>query len=375
MAGSRDNEWSSGEEIYSPDEVEAVLKSLGIDIVDETGTDFLSLCPYHNNTYSPAFATAKNAGVSVCFNPTCAVGKSLERLVMDLKKIDKYAAKRFIVKAKGKSGLTFEEKFAMLGDVETDQPTFPGIAIDKMHERFLETDYAKEYMYSRGFIDDTLKEFKVGFTPAATDKSDLIYREHDMVVVPAYNHRSEPVGIVGRSIVGKHFKNYGPLAGGKGFQKSKIIWNLNNARKHETIILCESTFDGMRIHQAGYPNVGALLGGSLSNTQIDLLNRHFSNIIIFTDNENEKNGNVIYPPSCRKCLSLGYTMCQGHRPGRDLGLSIVNALPRLNIKWAVYDDIEIYARGVKDASDMTDDEIRQTLRNSISHFEYLDWIE
>jgi hypothetical protein len=42
--------------------------------------------------------------------------------------------------------------------------------------------------------------------------------------------------------------------------------------------------------------------------------------------------------------------------------------------WATYDDKHVYANNVKDAAAMTDDEIRQCLRNAISHFEYLEWL-
>jgi len=191
------------------------------------------------------------------------------------------------------------------------------------------------------------------------------------VVVPAYDHRSRPVGLVGRTIIGKEFKNFGAEPGGRGFHKSQIIWNLQNARKYETIILTESTFDSMRIHQAGYPNVGALLGGSLSVAQEELLKRHFNKVIIMTDNETDKD--VIYHRHCGKCTRAGNKICQGHKPGRELGMKIAERLPNMRIMWGAYNDKQVYARDMKDAAGMTDEEIRQTLRGAIPHFEYLDW--
>lgn len=370
----RNDEWSSGGEVYSPEEVEAVLNALGIEIREETENDFLSFCPYHGNTHDPAFSTSKTYGYSICFNPSCAKGSerrlTLEGMVRDLKGLDRLSAKRFIAKHKALVGVSFRDKFDSINLEEVELPPFPQGAIDKMHTRLLETPLALDYLRGRGFEDGTLKHFQVGFTPASVKP---IYRAHDMVVVPAYDRNGVPVGLVGRSIEGKEFKNFGPNDDGTGFHKSKIIWNLNNARKHETIILVESTFDAMRIHQAGYPNVGALLGGSLSKVQIELLNRHFSKVILFTDNETEDNGNIIYHKHCAKCLKEKYIMCQGHKPGRDLGMKIAESLPRLKMLWATYDDKNIYARGVKDAADMTDDEIRQCLRNAIGHFEYMDW--
>lgn len=369
--------WDNATDVYSASEIEAVLRALGIDIRDETENDFLSFCPYHGNTDSPAFSTSKRYGYSVCFNPACAKGQemrlTLEQMVRDIKGLNHMGSKRFIKKHKDNSGQSFEEKFDAIDEEPEQMQEFPASAIAKMHERFMHTEAAKEYMKGRGFERETMEHFKVGFTPATTGYNAPIYRPNDMIVVPAYDHKGMPVGLVGRSLVGKDFKNYGAKDGGKGFHKSQILWNLQNARRYETVIICESTFDAMRIHQAGYPNVIALLGGSLSQIQRKLLSRHFSHIIIMTDNENEANGQMTFHRRCAKCVREGWDFCQGHAPGRDLGMKIADALPRIRISWAVYDNRLIYANNVKDATDMTDDEIRQCLRNAISHFDYLDW--
>lgn len=375
MASKWNDGWDSHKEIYSPSEVEAVLGAAGIDIKYDTENDFVSLCPYHGNTDSPAFSTSKRYGVSVCFNPACAIGQDerldLERLVREVKGLDRMSAKRFILKYKGITGESFQDKFDAVSINDMEYVEFPPSAIDIMHERFLNTPAALDYMHGRGFELKTLKEFKVGFTPAATSKDAPVYRANDMIVVPAYDFRGKPVGLVGRSLEGKVFKNYGPEKNGRGFHKSHIVWNLHNARKYETIILNEGTFDSMRVHQAGYQNVGALLGGSLSKVQEQLLQRHFNHIIIMTDNETDED--MTYHKRCPGCLKAGFDMCQGHKPGRELGMKIAERLPRMRISWAVYDDKTIYANNVKDAAAMTDAEIRQCLRNAISHFEYLDW--
>lgn len=375
MALSRNDEWNSSGEIYSPSEVEAVLRSLGIDIRDETENDFLSFCPYHGNTDSPAFSTSKRYGFSICFNPACAAGSqkrlTLENLTMELKGLERLPAKRYVLQKKGESGESFEDKFDSIQDEPEELPEFPSSAIDKMHDRFLNHDPAKQYMKGRGFTLETMKHFRVGFTPASTGP---VYRAHDMIVVPAYDNKARPVGLVGRSIEGKEFKNFGPSDKGTGFHKSKIVWNLNNARRYESIVLTEATFDSMAVHQAGYANTGALLGGSLSNQQKLLLRRHFGHIIIMTDNENKENGHLTYHRRCAKCLKAGYDMCNGHAAGRELGMRIADEMPDMRVSWAMYDDRNVYARNVKDARAMSDDEIRQSLRNMVSHYEYLEWV-
>jgi DNA primase len=377
MGASRNGGWDSDREVYAPSEVEAVLTALGVSVQDETDNDFISLCPFHGNTDTPAFSTSKRYGYSICFNPACAVGAekgdplTLEKLVRQLKGINHISAKRFVLKTKQNAGGSFREKFDSIKIESIDLKEFPAAAIEKMHKRFMETPRAIEYMEGRGFTLDTMEKFKVGFTPASTGP---VYRKCDMVVVPAYDHRSRPVGLVGRGIDQKEFKNFGAEPNGTGFHKSKIIWNLNNARRYETLIVTEAAFDAMASDQAGYPNVGAVLGGSLSVTQKELINRHFSTLIIATDNENEDNGELTYHRMCAKCVKSGHDYCQGHAPGRELGMKMVSEFPNLKILWAVYDDKNIYANNVKDLRAMTDDQIRQTLRNAVPHFEYLDMV-
>src|ERR1044072_1434997 len=165
--------WNSTREVYSPSEVEAVLTALGIDVRDETENDFLSFCPYHGNTDSPAFSTSKRYGYSICFNPACAVGSdpkygplTLEPIARELKKFDRMEAKRFVLRSKGEAGASFREKFDIRGEREPEElPLFPQEAIDKMHERLIQTESAREYLKGRGFTRATVEEFKVGFTP------------------------------------------------------------------------------------------------------------------------------------------------------------------------------------------------------------------
>jgi DNA primase len=51
------------------------------------------------------------------------------------------------------------------------------------------------------------------------------------------------------------------------------------------VIVCESSFDAIRIHQSGFPNVVATLGGNISMENIQNLNKYASSIIIMTDTQ------------------------------------------------------------------------------------------
>lgn len=243
---------------------------------------------------------------------------------------------------------------------------FPSMSVEKvqqLHDALWDSP-ALEYMHGRGFSDETLKYFLVGYSPERIYPPPYKSRP-EMVVVPMHDITGKPVGVVGRSIVDKRFKNSSKLP------KSLTAWNIHRAKRHDTVIVCESTFDAMRIHQAGYPNVVALLGGHASAPILEQLSRHFSKIILMTDFDKKR-----YEPNCRKCKDkpmVEGVRCQGHRDGRELGRAIANGLPNKKIMWAAYDDTCVFPHNAKDASDMTDDEIRQCLRNAVSNLQYSMW--
>lgn len=312
----------------------------------------MSFCPYHGNSDTPAFATSKTMGISSCFNPSCEEVASLEKLVRDIKGLNHFQAKRFIM-SRSNPDVTFESKFDAI-KLKTDKlEEFP-IDVLKSCYRSLWSEggaVAREYLFGRGFTEETLRYFKVGYSA-----------KQDMIIVPMFDGKEMPIGLIGRSIVGKSFKN------SRGLPKNRTPWNLHNAKRHEAVIIVESSFDAMRVHQAGYPNVIALLGGSLSADQEHLIKRYFNKVIIMTDNDAPA-----YYTNCRKCGRVGLDLCGGHQPGRVLGASIAEKLRGIRISWATYSDTEIYPRDVKDATDMIDDEIRQCLRNAISNSDYMAW--
>jgi len=159
-----------------------------------------------------------------------------------------------------------------------------------------------------------------------------------MVTVPLHSPDGIPVGIIGRSITNKKFKNSVNLP------RNKTMFNLHRAKREGgTIIVVESSFDVIRLWQAGYPNAVATLGGSISDINIQNLNKYSSTIILMTDNDSA---------------------------GRALGNTIANRLKNKNVLWAKYDHNNIYPNSAKDVGDMTDEEIKQCIKNAIPHFEY-----
>jgi len=227
-------------------------------------------------------------------------------------------------------GPSLEEKLSSIREESAEEfIEFPYAPLERMAGLMFEYPAPLEYMRNRGFDDETLMYFGVGYS----DKQD-------MIMTPMHDPNGMCVGFIGRSVSGKEFKN------SRHLPKRRVPWNYHRAKKHgDTVVIVESAFDAMRVHQAGYRNVVALLGGSISDEQLHLLERTFSKIIVMTDND---------------------------EAGRKLGHTIQDRFTG-SVFWAAYGDRELYPGDAKDAGDMTDDEIRQCLRNAVSNFEYENW--
>lgn len=357
MDYGRRDEWEKSSEVYTANQVEAVLEFCGIEVVSDTHTHFLAYCPFHGNTDSPAFAADKKKGLWTCFNPSCMESGHLEDLPRRLKKLNTFQAMRVILKFRNAQNTPFEERMREALSKPVEFTPFSQDALDRMYESF-KGSVAEEYMKSRGFSDETLDYFRVGYSA-----------KKNMVIVPMHDPKGMPIGLIGRtpSHTDKRFKN------SLNLPKSLTAWNFHRARRTgDTVIICEASYDAMRVHQAGYPNVIALLGGHVTDHHVQQIDKVFSRVVIMTDFDKK-----IKRANCRTCrgkqFKRGEVPCEGHRPGRDLGREIAKRLGHKKIMWAAYDDTCVYPHGAKDASDMTDDEIRQCLRNAVSNLAYSQW--
>lgn len=330
---------------YTPDQVESTLRAVGVRVESETNTDFISFCPFHNNSYTPSFATSKDTGLSFCFNPSCNANPTLVDLVRQIGKMTHFQALRLIQKSE-MTASQFREK---LQEALIEKPQFVEFSqdvLDARREDFWQNKDALNYMYGRKFSDETLRHFEIGYSA-----------KKDLIMVPMHSPDGMPVGVIGRrpSKTDKTFKN------SVGLPSKTAIWNFHRARREgDTVIVCEASFDAMRIHQAGHPNVVALLMGHFSDHHKQLLDRTFNKVIIMTDNDEPK-----FYPNCRKCQNL----CVGHRPGEALGEKIADKLFNKRIYWANSGKTR-FPEGCKDAGDMTDDQIRAVIRGAVSNFEY-----
>jgi DNA primase len=315
---------------YAPNHIKSIIKNLGIEITAEPGNEVMFYCPFHSNRHTASCCINKSTGVWLCFNPSCGESGTLIELVKRVSDKNDFEAMRFISAQETEALDNFDSIVADLFEDKPEFEEFPQETLDRLHADLAGNKSARDYLESRGINVDSMKHFQLGYSPAM-----------NMVVTPVHSPDGLPIGIVGRSIEGKAFKNSTNLP------KSKTLFNIHRAKKiGGHVIIVESNFDAIRLHQAGFPNVVATLGGFLSVEQQNLLNRYFNRITIMTDSD---------------------------LAGRELGSSIANRLKNKDILWASHEYGKIYPHDAKDVGDMTDEEIKTCITNSVSDIEYRSW--
>lgn len=299
-----------------------VIESLGLEIQGETDTNYMVFCPFHINTHSAALTISKESGVFYCFGAGCGERGNLVQLIRKTKGGSYFSSLRLIDRYKGEP-IPLEDRIKKIKE-EEKLPEFSREILSKMQEAFWSEDKPKRYMNSRGITNQTSKYFGVGYDP---------YK--DMICVPMFDKDNNPVGVVGRAIEYKRFKNSTDLP------TSKTLFNYNNARtlNNEQVIVVESSFDAMRVYQATGKAVVATLGGTFSDIHCSQIYRSFNGIILGVDNDEA--GQKFAARIAKKCRSFG-----------------------LIVKQARHSETQLFPGQAKDFGDCTDAQIKHMVDNS-----------
>ena len=137
-------------------------------------------------------------------------------------------------------------------------------------------DSTHVYLAGRGITRETAETFGVGFFAGKGSMSGR-------VVIPIHNERGELLAYAGRSIDNTEPRYKLPA----GFHKSQELYNLHRAiaTGERGLIVVEGFFDCMKVHQAGYPFVVALMGCSMSEDQERLLGGAADMVLLMLDGD------------------------------------------------------------------------------------------
>ena len=132
------------------------------------------------------------------------------------------------------------------------------------------------YLSGRDIEERTAARFGVGFYGGPGLMSGR-------VVIPIHDERGRLVAYAGRSVDGRQPRYRFPV----GFGKSQVLFNYHRAAAtgSDTAWVVEGFFDCLRVSQAGFASVVALLGTELYEHPAQLLRDRFRRVLLLLDGD------------------------------------------------------------------------------------------
>lgn len=258
-------EWVDFKAIKQQVTMQLVLERYGIKL-RRSGKELRGRCPIHRGKGIDAFHVSPEKNVFHCFSCQ-AKGNVLDFVAAmeqctvreaGLKLQGWFAVPQMPVRGSGKTASEPQLATKKVGERAEVEATAANKPLGFVLKRI---DPSHPYLASRGISRQTAETFGVGFFPG---KGSMTGR----VVIPIHNANGELVAYTGRAVDDSEPKYKLPT----GFKKALELFNLHRVTGEE-VILVEGYFDCMKVYQAGFPNVVALMGSSLSEVQEALLAR------------------------------------------------------------------------------------------------------
>jgi DNA primase len=283
------------------------------------GANYVGLSPFSNER-TPSFTVSPAKGIFKDFSS--GKGGSAVTFLMELEKFTYPEALKWLAK---KYSIEVEETVEAAENKEEENHReslmiVSAYAAKFFHESLLETDEGKSiglsYFKERGFSNDTIKKFELGYSPdqweAFTGKalqegyqqeflvesglsvkrenSTLYDRYRGRVMFPIHSFTGRVIAFGGRTLKSdKNVPKYVNSPESEIYHKSNILYGLYFAKKairdEDNCFLVEGYADVLSVYQAGIENVVASSGTSLTVEQIRLIGRFTKNITILYDGD------------------------------------------------------------------------------------------
>lgn len=286
----------------------------------QNGDDYWACCPFHHEK-TPSFVVHRRDQYYHCFG--CGVSGSVISFVQKYDSLDFIDAVRLLAKRAGievpeASGADAEE--AARRKRQRDEAEKIMLATAKFYRNNLyggKADRHAEYLINRGIQPSTIKKFGFGASldfdslPAylydlgfekedilragvcSANKSGRIYDfEAERVIVPIINAMDEVIAFGGRLLdvksgMGKYKNTRETIL----FNKSRTLFNLNmvkrlkQEKRIDNLIMVEGYMDAITLYQAGFKNVVASMGTSLTPDQARMVKRYSDNVLVSYDGD------------------------------------------------------------------------------------------
>ena len=282
------------------------------------GSNLLGLCPFHNEK-SPSFTVSPAKEIYKCFG--CGKSGNSIGFLMDLEKYSYVEALKWLA---NKYNIEVEEtdttpEFKLLQQSSDSLFIINNFGQKFFSESLFDTEEGKDialsYLKERGFREDIIKKFQLGynpetgeafaktamaaqFNPELLQKSGLVVNRDEKlrdnyrgrIIFPIHNQSGKIVGF-GARLIKKNDKapKYINTPENEIYVKSKILYGSYFARmaidKADECLLVEGYTDVVSLHQAGVENVVASGGTSLTPDQLRLIKKYTNNLTIIYDGD------------------------------------------------------------------------------------------
>jgi DNA primase len=277
------------------------------------GKNFVGLCPFHQEK-TPSFTVSSEKQVYHCFG--CSKGGNVITFVMEFEKVSFTEAVRSLAE---KAGITIS--FTEV-DQERQNETealynvcrFAGLHFYNNLTKTDEGRSALEYFHQRGFSEETIRVFGLGYSLNSWDglvhrakeegldrgdllKAGLIRVREDgtdydyfrgRAMFPIISTTGRVVGFGARKLreddpLGKYINSpETPI-----YNKSRILYGLFHSkdavRAQDNALMVEGYADLISLYQAGIQNVVASSGTALTEEQVQLISRYGKKLTLVYD--------------------------------------------------------------------------------------------
>ena len=179
---------------------------------------------------------------------------------------------------------------------------------------------ARDYLAKRGFNDEVIKKFQIGYCNGWTSSIDHFKKKGisaalmkeagiteckdkgngnkyyydvnaDRVMFPIINSYGNCIGFTGRVLEASDFAKYKNTTQTPIFDKSRIVYNINNIKKLkqekglDTIIIVEGNIDVVSMVKAGIENTVACMGTAITEYHARELKRFCERVVLCLDGD------------------------------------------------------------------------------------------
>ena len=287
----------------------------------KSGSNYKGLCPFHDEK-TPSFYVSPARGTCHCFgcgNGGNPVGFIMEHEQMTYPEALRWLARKYHIEIKERELSDNEkreqsERESMFIVNEWAASYFQHL----MHDTADGVAIGMQYFRSRGFRDDIVSKFQLGFDSTdrralaqealrkgykedfllktgicyKNDRGELIDRYAGRVIFPWIGISGKVVGFGGRLLDSRTKgvnQKYVNSPDSEIYHKDRELYGIYQAKKaiakEDRVYMVEGYTDVISMHQCGIENVVANSGTALSVHQIHILHRFTSNITLLYDGD------------------------------------------------------------------------------------------